>query len=322
MDDLGRGDRPRASRAGRCAAPAWSPSIRSGTMVRRGIGRPDGQPGTVASGTGRRAGRRNCPRSRPACPADPASACPGRGVQSRRPPARRDLHGETGGMSWRSGRSRPAVAARRRSRPGPPALAFQPRWPAGGRGVRMAPSASGRGGRHRPGDSSAATRGGLRRRLQPDGRIAHRAAGSDGRVWDIRLGRPRSTSCRARLVRPGGRRSSRWSRIASASEDKRRGSGTRSRQADRHPARTSPPSSGVAFSPDGRQLASASEDGTVKLWKHGGGRAARTIPHPNWVPARRLLPDGATIVTACQDGLGRMWDVRDARAIGLNAISR
>jgi WD40 repeat protein len=87
--------------------------------------------------------------------------------------------------------------------------------------------------------------------------------------------------------------------------------------------------SGLAFSPDGRALASSSRDGTVKLWDLTTGRVRATLEaHPRgWVNAVAFSPDGRTIATGSggysvspggeldRDRTGgvKLWDVGTGR---------
>ena len=67
----------------------------------------------------------------------------------------------------------------------------------------------------------------------------------------------------------------------------------------------------VAFSPDGETLASASKDGTVKLWKvRPAGAAVKaldTIATPLW-----FSPDGTVLLTRNRNGSLHYWDVNTA----------
>jgi WD40 repeat protein len=75
------------------------------------------------------------------------------------------------------------------------------------------------------------------------------------------------------------------------------------------------PVSAIAISPDGRYLASGSQDSTVKLWDLASGRLLRTLTgHQSKVLALAISPDGRYLATAGEDGAARIWDVQTGSA--------
>src|SRR5262249_10840144 len=66
---------------------------------------------------------------------------------------------------------------------------------------------------------------------------------------------------------------------------------------------------GVAFSPDGKTLATASSDRTVRLWGLPLGRLKYTLKgHTDAVCAVAFAPHGKTLASASHDGTFRLWD--------------
>jgi WD40 repeat protein len=64
----------------------------------------------------------------------------------------------------------------------------------------------------------------------------------------------------------------------------------------------------VDFGPDGRRLAVASADRTVRVWEPDTGRLAHTLRgHVRAVTGVGFSPDGSRLFSGSQDGTVRVW---------------
>jgi WD40 repeat protein len=64
----------------------------------------------------------------------------------------------------------------------------------------------------------------------------------------------------------------------------------------------------LAFDDSGRVLASASTDGTARIWDVGGQRLEMQLRHPGPVVAVDMSPDGRFVVTGSFDKSARVWE--------------
>jgi len=71
----------------------------------------------------------------------------------------------------------------------------------------------------------------------------------------------------------------------------------------------SSPVSSASWSPDGSKIATASHDGTARVWSSGNGSTLLTLTgHSSGVVSVAWSPDGSKIASASSDGTARVWN--------------
>lgn len=77
------------------------------------------------------------------------------------------------------------------------------------------------------------------------------------------------------------------------------------------------PVADVAFSPCGARIATASGDGTARVWDVATGEAiGAPLLHEDQVNSIAFSPDGQRVVTASNDGTARVWDAATGKPTG------
>jgi WD40 repeat protein len=169
--------------------------------------------------------------------------------------------------------------------------------------------------------------------LSPEGKLLVTSGERGGlRSWDTRTGRPlgslESEPVACLAFAPDGRtlatgdfdnRITLWDPGASDATHAPR----RSWEAHRRvPARSRNGVFALAFSADGKRLASGGSDGAVRLWDPSSGKELQCLQgHAGQVRAVAFAPDGKRLASGGIDGTVRLWDLAAGKEVGPTAAS-
>ncbi|MBI2946023.1 MAG: protein kinase [Verrucomicrobia bacterium] len=141
----------------------------------------------------------------------------------------------------------------------------------------------------------------LSAQFSPDGRQVLTASGIAARLWDLRIGEPKTApfqkpiAARPAQFTAGDKTARLWDVKTNAPlvETMRHTADVRSAQ----------------LSPDGQKVATASVDGTARVWDAKSGRPLTPpLPHKAIVRCAQFSPDGQRVATASDDFAIRIWD--------------
>jgi WD40 repeat protein len=65
----------------------------------------------------------------------------------------------------------------------------------------------------------------------------------------------------------------------------------------------------LAFSPDGKILATGGKDNTVSIWQIADGKELRILGHGTSVGALAFTSDGRMLVAGCDNGTFKLWEL-------------
>jgi WD40 repeat protein/serine/threonine protein kinase len=150
--------------------------------------------------------------------------------------------------------------------------------------------------------------------FNPDGKTIATASHNTVHLWSVATGRPLGPPLHhadwvlAVAFSPGGET------LATASSTVRLWSLARGRRE----LRLQHSVVNVAFSPDGKAIASAGTDGTARLWSPATGQAVGPpLPHQGKVVAVAFSPNGNVMATASSDKTVRLWSAATGQPLGL-----